>query len=122
LTHLDAQFTRNFKVLLFHSICYLGYVLEPNLLLSSKAQSISQFPSKFCLVLSSNGHNQCSVYRHETREYSSGKFEEDVYVFDVQSLWSFHFEYWSKFKIVSSSNLFNAEFQQRSSTSLKHIT
>jgi hypothetical protein len=30
------------------------------------------------------------------------KPEEDVYMFGIQSFWSFHFESWSKFKIVSS--------------------
>jgi hypothetical protein len=30
------------------------------------------------------------------------KLEEDVNTFGIQGFWSFHFESWSKFKIVSS--------------------
>jgi hypothetical protein len=45
----------------------------------------------FCLVMSSNGHNHCSVYRHKTHEYSSENLREMstrlVFKFPEFSFW-----------------------------------
>jgi hypothetical protein len=80
------------------------------------------FRQRFCLMLSYNGHNLCSVYRLETHEYwpkNLGKMSTCL-VFKV-----LEFSFRILVKIQNSQFALNqscSEFQQHLSTSRRHIS
>jgi hypothetical protein len=107
----------------FHSIYYLGYVLEPNLLSSLKNSIYFQISVKnlasCCLRMAITIARFIST-RHTNIYWKS---EEDVYMFCIQSFWISRFQYLSKNRNRQlPPNLSSAEFQQHSSNLIKHIS
>jgi hypothetical protein len=73
-------------------------------------------------MLSSNGHNHCSVFRHKAHKYLLERWEEYPRVWYSMFL---EFSFRILVKIRNSqfpSDLFIVEFQQHSSNSVKHIS
>jgi hypothetical protein len=87
---------KDHKAFSFRSICHLVYLLEPNLLLSSKNSIRFQiFIENFapCCLPMPITIARFTGMRHAIIRCKS---VEDVCKFGIQSFWSFHFEFWVK--------------------------
>jgi hypothetical protein len=116
----DREWSQSFLFSLNLSSCFQSRTDS-----SSIVEELNPFPNfcqNFRLVLSSNAHNDCSVYWHETHNYSLQIWERHMQVWDSKFLEFLFRIFGQRFEIVSFPPIYSAEFQQRSSTSMKLIS